>query len=74
LRAGDGVHFGVNASFSDGDIEEARFRINNGDWMVTSEQKTVGGDSFYYISFYIPEGSDHFKIESEVYHSVLGWL
>ncbi|HUW21269.1 MAG TPA: hypothetical protein VMW41_01240 [Candidatus Bathyarchaeia archaeon] len=74
LQAGEIIYFGVSASFSQGNIDGARFRINGGEWLTTAEQRTIGNETIYYISYTIPTATYHFRVEAEVHHSSLGWL
>lgn len=72
IRAGQTVRFttaGTSAGFN-----KARFRINNGAWLPSSEgtsQVTSRGE--FYIDYPVPTGTTSIKVETMVYHSSLGW-
>lgn len=74
LGTGDQVYLGAFPSFTGGEIDSARFRVNGNDWQIATEQNTLDGDTFYYLSYLIPEETYHFRVEAEIHHLGLGWL
>lgn len=68
---GDAIVIAVAGASSGGIIDEARFLINDGAWIQTTQVNQFGE---YYIHYTIPETTTGLVIQAQVHHSVLGWL
>jgi hypothetical protein len=72
LEAGNTVRFAVTGSATSGEIDMAKFTVNDVDFGETSE-KRVETDEFYF-EYDIPEGVVNFEVNAQLHHSELGWF
>jgi hypothetical protein len=77
LQPGSTIYLGTQAH---GDaaavaaVDKARFRINGGEWIYTTDQHQVNLENIFFISYTLPSQVYQFVIEAEIHHPELGWL
>lgn len=72
LSEGDIVRFTVTGTASSGAFERARFTVNGGTAVEVTDKKP-GSEEFYY-EYEIPEDTDSFTVNAQVFHNSLGWF
>jgi hypothetical protein len=65
IKPGDTIIFTVQGQTTQGTIDKARFKINNGDYQETSSKKT--GTEEYYYQYTVPNTATAMNIEAEVH-------
>lgn len=75
LTAGQTIYLGVygNTENSPADLDQARFRINSGDWVYSSQERDIGSYRIFYTQYTIPAATYSFRVVAEVHHPTLGW-
>lgn len=72
LTPGESVNISVSGSTDSGQIQKARFTVNNVLLSETSELKP-GSTNKFYSQYTLPETAS-FNVSAELFHSVIGWF
>ena len=72
LKPGDTIKISVSGATTLGNIDKARFKVNNGAEMESASKKPSSNE--YYIDYTIPQGATGINIQAEVHHDTAGWL
>ncbi len=72
LNEGDTVRFAVSGTATTGTIDSARFRINSGTPVETTEKKP--GSEEFFVEYEIPASTQSFSISAQLHHNTAGWF
>lgn len=70
LNTGEQVKFAIKGESNFGDINTARFRVNGGLYMETTEKELEE----FVLDYVIPNGITELSVEGQLFHPDLGWF
>ncbi len=65
LRSGTVIYFAAEGRATNGNIDKTRFKINNGEWIETTNT-SPDNNNLYYIEYTIP-GTGEYKVSAQVH-------